>query len=60
VSYSLRKDRECYQRPSGEGFERVGMIDMRRGVVVPKELLHEAELAEARGRTVDPLARSHQ
>jgi hypothetical protein len=49
VSYSLRHGRGCYDRHSGEEFERVGVIEMRRGVVVPRELMHEAELDEVRG-----------
>jgi hypothetical protein len=52
VSYSLRHGRGCYDRHSGEEFERVGVIEMRRGVVVPRELMHEAELDEVGVRTV--------
>src|SRR5918992_4120923 len=52
VSYSLRHGRGCYDRHTGEEFERVGVIEMRRGIVVPKELVDEAEFADSGGRNL--------
>lgn len=52
VSYSLRHGRGCYDRHTAGEFDRIGAIEMRRGIVVPQELIDEAELAESRGRTV--------
>jgi hypothetical protein len=52
VSYSLRHGRGCYDRHTAGEFERTGVIEMRRGIVVPKELIDEAELAESGGRTL--------
>jgi hypothetical protein len=57
VSYSLRQGRGCYDRHAAGQFDRTGVIEMRRGIVVPQELIDEAELTESR---LDPPARSHQ
>jgi hypothetical protein len=51
VLYSLRHGRSCYDRHSGEDFERSATIEMRRGIVVPQELIEEAELDESGDRT---------
>ena len=60
VSYSLRRGQGCYDLDTGADFERTGVIEMRRGIVVPQELIDEAELAESGGSHSDPLARSYQ
>jgi hypothetical protein len=52
VSYSLRHGRGCYDRHTAGEFERTGVIEMRRGIVVPQELIDEAELTESGGRTL--------
>jgi hypothetical protein len=52
VSYSLRHGRGCYDRHRAGEFDRTGVIDMRRGIVAPEELIDEAELTESGDRTV--------
>jgi hypothetical protein len=52
VSYSLRHGRGCYDRHRAAEFDRTGVIEMRRGIVVPEELIDEAELTESGDRTV--------
>jgi hypothetical protein len=43
VSYTLRKDRRCYDRTTE--FERADARELRRDIVVPKALIEDAELA---------------
>ena len=50
-AYFLRHGRGCYDRHTAGEFERTGVIEMRRGIVVPQELIDDAELTESRGRT---------
>lgn len=50
VAYSLRYGRGCYDRHTGQEFEWTGVIEMRRGIVVPKELIDEAELTSSGSR----------
>jgi hypothetical protein len=52
VSYSLRHGLGCYDRHTAGEFERTGVIEMRRGIVVPQELIDEAGLTESGGRTL--------
>ena len=52
VSYSLRHGRGCYDRHAAGEFERTEVIEMRRGIVVPQELIDTAELTESGGRTL--------
>jgi hypothetical protein len=50
VSYSLRHGRGCYDRHTVGEFDRTGVMEMRRSIVVPQVLIDEAELTESRGR----------
>lgn len=50
VSYSLSGSRRCYERHTD--FVRADLIEMRRGIVVPQELIDEAKLTESGGRTL--------
>jgi hypothetical protein len=52
VSYSLAHGRGCYDRHTAGEFDRTGVIEMRRGIVVPQELIDEAELTQSGGRTL--------
>jgi hypothetical protein len=52
VSYTLRHGRGCYDRHTSEEFERTGVVEMRRGIVVPQELIDETRLTESGGRTL--------
>jgi hypothetical protein len=50
VVYALKEARGCYQRRTTSGM--VGVLEMRRGIVVPGGFVHEAELVESGGRTL--------
>jgi hypothetical protein len=47
VSYTLREGRRCYERHTE--FERADTLEVRSGIVMPRFVIHEAELDDSDG-----------